>query len=139
MGLRPSHHWRRISGPQEIRCRACAARSRCVDASGPAGARGGADYLEIEGPRRESQGPHLQPRGIRVAAGKQLILARSFFAPTAFSKPESREVWLQRVRGNFGHYRSLYGILLLVVAIYYVLSSPLLLFGLTVLAAAWSY
>ena len=39
--------------------------------------------------------------------GKQLILARTFVAPTAFSKPESREVWLQRVRGNFGHYRSL--------------------------------
>ena len=44
---------------------------------------------------------------VRLALGKQLILGRSFFSPTAFSKPESREVWLQRVRANFGHYRSL--------------------------------
>jgi len=76
---------------------------------------------------------------IRVAAGKQLILARSFFSPTAFSKPETRDVWLQRVRFNFGHYRSLYGILLVAVAIYTVLSSPLLLMGLTLLAGAWAY
>ena len=44
---------------------------------------------------------------IRQATGKQLILARSFFNPTAFSKPENREVWLARVRANFAHYRSL--------------------------------
>ena len=44
---------------------------------------------------------------IRQATGKQLILARSFFSPSTFSKPESRDAWLGRVRGNFGHYRSL--------------------------------
>jgi hypothetical protein len=100
---------------------------------------------------------------VKLAAGKQLILARTFFSPAQFSKPENRDIWLQRVRANFGHYRSLYSILFVVVAVYTgacsvhlathlhsqstcaffssatVLSSPLLLFGLTVLAGAWAY
>lgn len=76
---------------------------------------------------------------IRLAAGKQLILARSFFSPRSFSKPESRDVLLQRVRGNFGHYRTLYGLLFVALLAYTVLSSPLLLLGLTLLAGAWAY
>ena len=43
------------------------------------------------------------------------------------------------MRGNFAHYRSLYSILFIVVMVYTVLSSPLLLLGLAVLAGAWSY
>lgn len=76
---------------------------------------------------------------IQLAAGKQLILARSFFAPTSFSKPLTREEWLGRVRANFAHYRSLYSILFVAVGVYTVLSSPLLLLGLSVLACAWVY
>jgi hypothetical protein len=76
---------------------------------------------------------------LRVVFGKQIILGRSFFAPTTFSKPESREVWLQRVRGNFAHYRSIYAIVFVIVLVYTVLSSPLLLLGLTLLAGAWAY
>ena len=44
---------------------------------------------------------------LTIQAGKQIILARSFVSPTTFSKPESREVWLQRVRGNFAYYYSI--------------------------------
>lgn len=44
---------------------------------------------------------------IKQTVGKQLILARGFFAPTSFSKPATREEWLGRLRGNFGYYRSL--------------------------------
>ena len=76
---------------------------------------------------------------IRMAIGKQTILARSFFAPTAFSKPESRDIWLQRVRANFAHYRSIYAILFAAVAVYTVLSSPWLLFGLSVIGGAFAY
>jgi len=76
---------------------------------------------------------------IRTVIGKQAILARGFFSPTSFSKPETRDVWLARVRANFSHYRSLYGILFAVVLVYTVLSSPLLLLGLSVLAFAWLY
>ena len=43
------------------------------------------------------------------------------------------------MRGNFAHYRSLYSILFVVVALYTVLSSPLLLLGLTIIAGAWAY
>ena len=77
--------------------------------------------------------------GIRLAVGKQVILARSFVDPRTFSKPENREMCLARVRANFAHYRSLYGILGAVVLVYTVLSSPLLLLGLTFLAACWAY
>ena len=45
--------------------------------------------------------------GMKQTFGKQLVLARGFFAPTAFSKPATRDEWLVRMRHNFGHYRSL--------------------------------
>ena len=76
---------------------------------------------------------------IKLAVGKQVILARGFFDPRAFSKPADREAWLGRVRANFAHYRSLYGVLFAIVLLYDVLSSPFLLLGLTVIAGAWSY
>ena len=76
---------------------------------------------------------------IRVAMGKQVILARSFFDPRTFSKPESQTVAIARIRANFAHYRSLYAGLGLVVLLYTVLSSPMLLLGLTMLAGAWAY
>ena len=76
---------------------------------------------------------------IRLAMGKQVILARSFFDPRTFSKPESREVALARVRANFASYRSLYAVLGLVVLLYTVLSSPMLLLGLSMLVGAWAF
>ncbi len=76
---------------------------------------------------------------MKVVIGKQTILARGCLNPRTFSKPESREVWLQRVRANYWQYRSLYTILFAVVLVYTVLSSPLLLLGLAMVAGAWAY
>lgn len=76
---------------------------------------------------------------IKAVVGKQAILARGFFAPTSFSKPESRDVVLARIRANFAAYRSLYGVLFIIVLVYTVLSSPLLLIGLGMLGFAWAY
>ena len=113
---------------------------------------------------------------IRLAVGRQVILARGFVDPRSFSKPAAQEQALTRIRANFAHYRSLCaspmtaaelkklapwqrpadpapavvltfispsrgadGILFMVVLVYTVLSSPLLLLGLSVLAGAWAY
>lgn len=76
---------------------------------------------------------------IRVHVGRQVILARGFIDPRAFSKPANQEQVIARIRANFAHYRSLYGILMAVILVYTVLSSPLLLLGLTFIAAAWAY
>lgn len=76
---------------------------------------------------------------IKIIFGKTTILARGCMNPRSFSKPENRELWLQRVRTNFSRYRSLYAILFLAVLVYTVLSSPLLLLGLAMLASAWAY
>lgn len=76
---------------------------------------------------------------IRLAVGRQVILARGFVDPRSFSKPAAQEQVLARIRANFAHYRSLYSILFMAVLVYTVLSSPLLLLGLSVLAGAWAY
>ena len=75
----------------------------------------------------------------RLLIGKLSILARAFISPTSFSKPADRSECLQRVRGNFSHFRNIYGLIFIAVAIYTVLSSPLLLCGLLILASAWLY
>ena len=75
----------------------------------------------------------------RVAVGKLVILARAFVAPTAFSKPADRSECLRRVRANVSHFRNIYGLIFIAVMIYTVLSSPMLLFGLFILASAWVY
>lgn len=76
---------------------------------------------------------------VKLVVSKGMILARGAFSFRSFSKPENREVWLQRVRANFSFYRSLYAVLFLVVLVYYVLSSPTLLFGIFLVAGAWAY
>lgn len=44
---------------------------------------------------------------IRLAVGRQVILARGFVDPRSFSKPAAQEQVLARIRANFAHYRSL--------------------------------
>jgi len=75
----------------------------------------------------------------RVALGKLAILARAFISPTAFSKPADRSECLRRIRANVSHFRNIYGIVFIVVMVYTVLSSPMLLMGLCILAGAWLY
>lgn len=79
------------------------------------------------------------PTTQKLHVGKATILARTFLNPTLFSKPATRDEWLVRVRGNVSHYRSLYLLLAGAVLVYTVLSSPLLLIGLCLLAGAWAY
>ena len=67
------------------------------------------------------------------------VLARTFFSPSAFSKPGTRTEWLNRLRANVTQYWNFYFVLFVVVLVYTVLSSPLLLFGLALLGAAWAY
>ena len=130
------------------RCAACSARHRLCVASALFGRKMHPGLAALaEDQASSSAGAMLAKlkslitnrEEIRMAIGKQTILARSFFAPTAFSKPESRDIWLQRVRANFAHYRSIYAILFAAVAVYTVLSSPWLLFGLSVIGGAFAY
>ena len=79
------------------------------------------------------------PTTQKLHVGKATSLARTFLNPTLFSKPATRDEWLVRVRGNVSHYRSLYLLLAGAVLVYTVLSSPLLLIGLCLLAGAWAY
>merc|ERR1711998_463476 len=53
--------------------------------------------------------------------------------------PADRTECLRRVRANMSHFRYIYGLIFIVVMVYTVLSSPLLLMGLLILAAAWLY
>jgi hypothetical protein len=75
----------------------------------------------------------------RMALGKLAILARAFVSPTQFSKPADQAECLRRVRSNLSHFRYLYGIIYVFVLGWTILSSPLLLMGLLILAAAWMY
>ena len=67
------------------------------------------------------------------------ILARAFVSPTSFSKPADRSECLARIRANLSHFRTIYGCIFVGILIYTVLSSPLLLCGLLMLAGAWAY
>lgn len=71
--------------------------------------------------------------------GTTRVLARSAFNPLEFSRPASQAEWLQRVRTNGLHFKQLYAIVFLVCLVYTILSSPLLLFGMLMLAGAWLY
>ena len=55
---------------------------------------------------------------MKLLLGKMAILARAFVSPTAFSKPADRTEWLRRVRANFAHFRNIYGVIFVAVAIY---------------------
>ena len=70
---------------------------------------------------------------------KLTILARSFISPLQFSKPADRSEWLARIRANSSYFKKIYALVFAVCLFYTVLSSPLLLVGLAVLASAWVY
>ena len=76
---------------------------------------------------------------VRTQAGKLAILARTFFAPTQFSKPANRTEALARMTANARHYKSIYTVFFFLVLLYTLLSSPLLLIGLSTVAGAWLY
>mmetsp|Transcript_1727 Transcript_1727/g.4868 ORF Transcript_1727/g.4868 Transcript_1727/m.4868 type:complete len:195 (+) Transcript_1727:115-699(+) len=75
----------------------------------------------------------------RLMLGKLAITARAFASPTSFSKPQDRSEWLRRVRSNFSSFKTIYGLVFIAVMVYTVLSSPMLLCGLFILAGAWVY
>ena len=56
-----------------------------------------------------------------------------------YSKPESREVLLKRVRSNLGNFRLIYGTTIAFFFVYFLLTSPFLLGGLILIAALWIY
>ena len=76
---------------------------------------------------------------LKLQVGRVRVLARTFFSPSAFSKPETRTEWLSRVQTNASHYWRVYGIIFVCVLVYTILSSPLLLVGLAMLGAVWAY
>jgi len=71
--------------------------------------------------------------------GKLVVTGRTFLSPTAFSKPADRTEWVKRLRANLSFFRNIYLLIFLAVLVYTVLSSPLLLVGLSMLAGAWIY
>ena len=75
----------------------------------------------------------------KVMLGKLVVTGRTFLSPTAFSKPADRTEWVKRLRANLSFFRNIYLLIFLAVLVYTVLSSPLLLVGLSMLAGAWIY
>lgn len=63
--------------------------------------------------------------------------ATDFAAPTRFSRPT--EDWLQRVKQNVAYYKSNYGVLFIGFLIFSIVSNPVLLIVLSLLAGAWTY
>jgi uncharacterized membrane protein YgcG len=78
-------------------------------------------------------------RGFLMGLGTHALLARAFISPTQFSKPADLAECLRRVRYNLSHFRYHYGMIYVFVLVWTILSSPQLLIGLLVLAAAWMY
>ena len=60
----------------------------------------------------------------KVLIGKLAITARTFFSPTAFSKPVDRTECMNRLRSNLAFFRNIYVCIFLAVLVYTVLSSP---------------
>lgn len=76
---------------------------------------------------------------LQLQVTKVRVLSRSFFNPREFSKPQTRTDGLRRLQTNITHYKAIYGIIFLVCLVYTVLSSPMLLVGVFLLAAMWIY
>jgi len=70
---------------------------------------------------------------------KMRVLARTFFSPRAFSKPQTRTEWIGRLQMNAKHYWNIYMTLFLVVLVYTVLSSPWFLMGIALICGSWAY
>ena len=54
----------------------------------------------------------------QLQLGRLTILTRTFLSPTSFSQPADRTEWLQRVRHNVSHYKSVYMIICAAVLVY---------------------
>lgn len=65
--------------------------------------------------------------------------AKDLVNPTGFSKPQTRSEWTSRLSANTRHFRLSYSLIYAVTLIYFVLTSPFLLFELALLAGLWAF
>lgn len=69
---------------------------------------------------------------------RTLVLGRSFLNPLKFSRPADQGEALMRCRANWSTYKMFYGSIYALVLVYTILSSPLLLLGLSIIGGSWA-
>ena len=115
-----------------------------MDAIGAPGAQMGGEFAQMDAATSGivatlkaalSSARTLAPAYIR----QTVVLARSALNPRQFSKPADRAELLRRLSANGPRYWSLYSLVGLVCLLYTILSSPFLILGIGLLAAAWAY
>jgi len=64
--------------------------------------------------------------------------AKNLFNPTAFSKPKDRAELQARVSANLSYFRMTYMVSFLVLSLYYLLTSPFLVFEIVLIIGLWA-
>lgn len=72
----------------------------------------------------------------RVAVLKE---AKDLFNPTAFSKPKDRAEWTSRLSANTKHFKLSYSCAYALTSVWFVLTSPFLLFEIGLVAGLWAF
>ncbi|GBG26330.1 PRA1 family protein B6 [Hondaea fermentalgiana] len=65
--------------------------------------------------------------------------AKDLVNPTGFSKPQTRSEWMTRISANAKHFRLSYTAMYLLTLVYFVLTSPFLLFEIALVAGLWAF